>query len=502
MRHLSTISFFALLLLGCSQDVQPAELFAAQCGNCHLPPDPTDLPKAIWRDKVLPEMAARMGIVENGYNPLKGLSKMERAAIAQSNAYPKQPLLSVENWLKIKEYILSLAPDSLTSELVNLPTLQTLFKAETVKLDEKPGSFITLLAFQKARLQFIVGNVSGELMAWQPGSAAQQLEKANSPIVSFAEQNGRTYLTEIGEMPPTEQVNGRLQVLENGKLVLAQDSLHRPVHSLVQDLDGDGKVEVVVCEYGNHTGRLTLLRELDGGKFQRRSLLAQPGAIRSVSYDMNGDGMLDLVTLFAQGDEGVMVFYQRPDLQFKAERLLRFSPVYGSSWMELVDYEGDGDMDIVTVQGDNADFSFVSKPYHGLRIFINDGRNHFTESYFKPINGATRLVAEDFDKDGDMDFAVAAYFPDFIMQPATSLVYLENRNTAGFEFATQSFTEAINGRWLVMEAGDVEGDGDTDLLLGSFVHSPAPTPGKLLQTWRSNEVDMMFLRNQLNKTTN
>jgi hypothetical protein len=53
-----------------------------------------------------------------------------------------------------------------------------------------------------------------------------------------------------------------------------------------------------------------------------------------------------------------------------------------------------------------------------------------------------------------------------------------------------------------MEAGDCDGDGDTDLLLGSFVHSPAPTPGKLLQTWRSNGVDMMLLKNQLKKPTN
>lgn len=498
MRHYLTIFIFGLLLSSCSNsEEQPEMLFAAHCGNCHLAPDPAALTKAIWQDKVLPEMAARMGIVENGYNPLKGLSKNEKAAIAQSNVYPKQPQLSTENWVKIKDYILALAPDSLQNAVPLQLGPLTVFKAEVVKMNENPGSFITLLAYQKAQRQFLVGNVSGELVAWQPGIAAQQLGKEGSTIVAFAERNGRRYLTEIGEMPPTEQVNGSLKVFEDDHLVLSQDSLHRPVHSLVEDLDGDGKAEVVVSEYGNHTGQLSLLREAKGNQFERRTLLAQPGAIRTVTHDMDGDGRLDLVTLFAQGDEGVTVFYQKENLQFEAERVLRFSPVYGSSWMELVDYEGDGDIDIVTVQGDNADYSFVSKPYHGLRIFTNDGRNHFTESYFRPIYGATRLVAEDFDQDGDMDFAVAAYFPDFAKQPEASFVYLENRNAAGFEFAPQSFPQAVDGRWLVMEAGDCDGDGDTDLLLGSFVHSPAPTPGKLLQTWRSNGVDMMLLKNQL-----
>ncbi len=496
MRRLAVIAIVVSVIFGCAKNEEPASvIFEARCGSCHLAPNPRDLPKAIWQDKVLPEMAARMGMVRNGYNPLKGLSRAEKAAIAQSNVYPKQPQFSMENWLAIENYILALAPDSLASAEQSPLAKLALFQAEAVKLDENPGSFITFLGFQEAERQFIIGNVSGEMMAWQPGIAAQQLVKQRSPVVSFEERNGRTYLTEIGEMPPTEQVNGKLTVLENGRPLMVDRNLHRPVHSLVEDLDGDDKAEVVVNEYGNHTGQLTLL-QTGGGKLERRTLLAQPGAIRTLAHDMNGDSKLDLVVLFAQGDEGITVFYQKENLQFEAERVLRFSPVYGSSWLELVDYEGDGDMDIVTVQGDNADYSFVNKPYHGLRIFLNDGRNHFTESYFKPIYGATRVVAEDFDQDGDLDFAVAAYFPDFAKQPEASFVFLENRNAAQFDFAAQSFPDATAGRWLVMEAGDCDGDGDTDLLLGSFVHSPAPTPGKLLQTWRSNDVDLMLLRNQ------
>src|SRR5690606_20503160 len=121
----------------------------------------------------------------------------------------------------------------------------------------------------------------------------------------------------------------------------------------------------------------------------------------------------DLVVLHAQGDEGVTVLYQEDRLKFRAERVIRLSPVYGSSWFEMFDYDGDGDKDIALANGDNADLSFVNKPYHGLRVFINEGEHGFQQRYFYPLPGATRVAANDFDGDGDVDFAVSCFFPDY-----------------------------------------------------------------------------------------
>ncbi len=490
------------MLASCStEEEQAVALYENHCGSCHLLPHPTDLTKVIWREKVLPEMAARMGIFENGYDPVKGLSKIEKAAIAQAHAYPTQPILPKKDWERIKNYILNLAPDSLEENIskvqnlasVGLPLTQ--FSPQSVVLGGRTGSFISYLGFDGK--QFLAGDVSGHLMVEGKPGEPEVIFTGTSTIVDFTMQNGRSFITEIGEMPPTQQVLGHLTVLENGKPILLQDSLHRPVNALVKDLDGDGKNEIVVCEYGHYTGRLTLLKEAAGNRFERKTLLNLPGALRTEAKDMDGDGKLDLVVLMAQGDEGIFILFQKNKLQFDAERVLRFSPVWGTSWMEVVDYEGDGDMDIVTVQGDNADFSFVNKPYHGLRIFINDGRNHFTESYFKPIYGATRLLAQDFDQDGDLDFAVTAYFPDYVGSPTQSFVYLENRAAGKFDFATRSFPEAVAGRWLVMSSGDLDGDGDMDMAFGSFPHSPTPTPQKFVADWQKTGIDLMILKNQL-----
>ncbi|MBI1227750.1 MAG: hypothetical protein GC192_21125 [Bacteroidetes bacterium] len=483
-----------------SEEEQAAALFENRCGSCHLAPSPTDLPKAIWQEKVLPEMGARLGIYDNGYNPVAGLSKIEKAAIANSNAYPKQPLLPKKDWELLKKFILAYAPDTLAGYKAKDLSLENPvfpFSPKSVVLGDRTGSFLSFLGFDEGSKRFLEGDVSGHLMAEAQPGAPEVIFTGASTIVDFIEKNGRSYVTEIGEMPPTEQVLGRLTVLQNGQQILVQDSLHRPVNSLVEDLDGDGISEIVVCEYGNYTGRLTLLREVAGNRFERKTLLNIPGTLRAEARDMNGDGKLDLVVLAAQGDEGVYILFQKPDLQFEAERVLRFSPVWGTSWMEVVDYEEDGDMDIITVNGDNADFSFVNKPYHGVRIFINDGKNRFNEALFYPITGATRVLARDFDEDGDLDLAVCAYFPDYQTAPAQSFVYLENRSANRFDFAAHTFPEAIAGRWLVMAAGDVDGDGDLDLALGSFPHSPTPTPQKYMADWQKTGIDLMILINQL-----
>lgn len=118
----------------------------------------------------------------------------------------------------------------------------------------------------------------------------------------------------------------------------------------------------------------------------KKRLLDSPGVIKTMLRDMNDDGKDDLLVT-SQGDESITVFYQRATLVFEAEQLLRFSPVYGTSWFDLLDYDGDGDLDIATVHGDKADESFVHKPYHGMRIHINEGTSGIRESFFSHFIG-------------------------------------------------------------------------------------------------------------------
>ena len=80
------------------------------------------------------------------------------------------------------------------------------------------------------------------------------------------------------------------------------------------------------------------------------------------------------------------------------------------------------------------------------------------------------------DGDGDMDMLAIAYFPDYAKSKEESLVYLENQGDLKFKAST--FPEVnIAGRWLVMDKGDLDGDGDTDVVLGAFNQFPGQKPG-------------------------
>jgi hypothetical protein len=256
--------------------------------------------------------------------------------------------------------------------------------------------------------------------------------------------------------------------------------LARPVQISEADLNGDGRKDLLVCEFGHQKGALSWMENTGKGDYIRHVLRAQPGAIKAYIQDANGDGLPDVWALFTQGDEGIFLFINKGQGRFEEQRILQFPPIYGSSYFELADMNKDGSPDIVYTCGDNGDYSTVFKPYHGVYIYLNDGHNHFTQRYFYPIDGCYKAMARDFDGDGDLDLAAVAYFADFAHHPEEGFVYLENEG--GMQFQPYTLAAARAGRWITMDAGDLDGDGKIDLVLGNF--SLGPTLSKSATDWK------------------
>lgn len=494
-----TIALGLILFQFIFQERDPEALaYQRNCSACHLLPDPKDLPKAIWEERILPEMGARLGIKVGDYNPFKRLDMEESYYLKYTGTYPESPGVSPETWENLKNYLLKHAPDSLDfSKRKSLkPLTLKQFKASTQASDEHPGAFVTCLNYQTSSHSLWVGNVYGELYTWKNMQERSLKSRFTSPIVNTIQEGEREYITEIGIMHPTDNSTGKFWLKDSEKSAQVIEQLKRPVYAVRVDLNDDKKDEFVIAEFGNNRGQLSMLTwDKAGKKYLKSDLLQVPGIIKIVAEDMNGDRKKDLVFLASQGNEALYILYNRGNLEFSLRTLLRFSPVFGSSWFELFDYDLDGDLDIALVNGDNADYSVTLKPYHGLRIYLNDGNNRFKEAFFYPIFGSTRVIARDFDQDNDMDFAITSFFPDWERTPEQSFIYLENKNSKRFEFQPYTFKQATEGRWMVMESGDFDRDGDLDLVLGSCLKSQAPKA--FTEKWRTQNVDLIFLENLL-----
>ncbi|UII76463.1 VCBS repeat-containing protein [Flagellimonas sp. HMM57] len=490
--HITFIWLFALVLSCCKTEEHEKEIavYNKHCASCHVAPKINELPKDIWKNAILPDMFSRMEVENINQKEYKG------PFISETTDF--KPRISINDVLLLEQFILNNAPDKL--EMNEIPKMEQLddFEQIPIALDNQNGALITYLDYNHDVSKLYFGTVSGTLNTYDFRSKEiNNVFQGETPVTWFNQRDTISYVTEIGLFDPSELERGAISKIGKRNTQKILENFHRPVHTVVQDLNGDGKDELVISEFGNETGKLSMLVERDTSRFEKTVLLNQSGCIRTIAKDMNHDDKLDLVVLTSQGREGITILYQKEGLRFEAENVLKFSPVYGSSWFELVDYNNDGYIDIITVNGDNADKSYVQKPYHGMRIHLNDGNGNYEEAYFYPLNGATRVAAADFDEDGDIDFGLISSFPDYERAPQASFVYLENINSKKFEFKTKILKDPDAGRWFLMDAEDIDNDGDKDIILSSLTYTFSPTPEDLLKHWSENNVDLMVLKNEL-----
>ena len=468
----------------------------AYCGSCHTVPDPDLLPWRTWRFETLAAMAPFLGVDDphSSYNP-------NRNPYLPDDFYPTEPIINQEEWQKIRDYYLHES-----SQEWNLPekdpaiiTDPLFFKARFSDVQAEHPPTVTSVTFDPGNRRIYASDFqNGAFMVFNEKLELEHSLEIESTIADvqilsddWQMRSGprKFLLTFIGELYPSDAPYGFIrsgwydpEIQKAGLDSVLVSGITRPVESQFVDLNRDGVKDLLVNEFGHRMGRLFWMENSgDGRLLEKRVLIDTPGCIQSYVFDYTQNGWPDVLSLCTQTDQSIYLFSNNGNGQFERSKLLEFEVTAGSSSFEVHDFNDDGHPDILYTSGDNADFSNVYKPYHGVYIYLNDGQNGFQQKWFYPVNGAYNAKARDFNGDGYVDIAVISFFADYENTPEEGFLFFENEGN--FSFTPYHHPAASSGRWQTMDVADWTGNGRDDIVLANFSTGPSMVSDSLQKKW-------------------
>ncbi|PQJ09175.1 hypothetical protein CJD36_020525 [Flavipsychrobacter stenotrophus] len=274
-----------------------------------------------------------------------------------------------------------------------------------------------------------------------------------------------------------------------------------PRHANFGDMDGDGKPDLIVCTYNSNTagqGAVNIYRNIgSAGTIAYAAPVvctSSNGGVNVKLADLDGDGKLDIIVAASNSGRiscirnttslGVMSFSAKTDL----------NPGVGPSEVAIADYDRDGKLDIAVVTGSTS----TIKVFRNNMTSIPSGA--FPGTFFgatptqfdsfaigsTPAIGANpgssgSIFAADFDNDGAIDIVVSNSIDDNV-----SVFRNTSSGTGNINFAAH-FDIATGGTTATeVQAMEVNGDNRPEIVVGNYFsnnvtvfENTSSTPGTL-----------------------
>lgn len=264
-------------------------------------------------------------------------------------------------------------------------------------------------------------------------------------------------------------------------------------------------------------------------------MISQEGPCMAVS-DVNGDGNEDIFIGGAKGQSGSLFIHSgKGSLGSKNITAFLKDAAFEDTAASFFDVDGDGDSDLMIGSGGNQ---VDESERESLRLYLNDGKGNFVKGSLpniSNINNISVIAPNDVDGDGDVDVFIGSRSIVGVYGMDPTHTYLENQGNGVFEDqsgrvnavkASGMITDAkwvqlapkasqvlitvsdwgtprvyaylegqmveqsnpftsLDGWWNIIHPADLDGDGDTDFILGNQGKNLHYTPSKenIMKLW-------------------
>lgn len=188
-----------------------------------------------------------------------------------------------------------------------------------------------------------------------------------------------------------------------------------------------------------------------------------------IKGDIDNDGIEEVYVGGGKDQAGTFIEFNTKSRHASHSKSLSQYSLSEETKGTLIDVDNDGDLDLYMATGGR----FFSKISMALKdyLFLNDGHGNFTESSnalpFSEFFSTSVVEPIDFDKDGDSDLLVAERFDPYFYGLGGRGYLLENDGHGMFKDVTNKYAPQLLNIGMItdVEVVDMNNDGSLDIVL-------------------------------------